>query len=400
MFRTFLFLCMALAVVPLTAAADDPPAVNAPPAAEYMRHAAIPLDRVLKNPDDTKLLRAFCDDAWYEIGMLNDYYGDSAAAGRRLKEFTAALAQIQPSTKGRSKDRSPLEVNKQQLESWEREIAINPVSLTELETALTADPNNYELYLKWFFKSGNVIGREAIHDPDRAQSLNEAAKRYSAALAEKTHSAEIKRDIGMWSQGLLAGLRERQIEMERQRLALVGADAPTLVVDSWVNSEPLALAGLKGKVVLLDFWGVDANRIGSVPNIRDWDERYKDKGLVVIAVTRSNGLYQWDAAEQRVMQLVDSQTGKLAYGQALKLPQKIETLQELAKFHKLNYPLTNWGVRDFGNSAYSSLEGPTGLVVIDRQGKIRLVRATPRADDARDVERLLAELLAAPGGEE
>jgi peroxiredoxin len=83
-----------------------------------------------------------------------------------------------------------------------------------------------------------------------------------------------------------------------------------------------------------------------------------------------------------------------------KLPQKIETLQELAKFHKLNYPLTNWGVRDFGNSAYSSLEGPTGLVVIDRQGKIRLVRAIPRADDARDVERLLAELLAAPGGEE
>jgi hypothetical protein len=398
MFRTFLFLCMALAVVPLTASADDPPAVNAPPAAEYMRHAAIPLDRVLKNPDDAKLLAAFCDDALYEIGMLNEFYGNSAAAGRRLKEFAAALAQIQPTIKRRS--RSPLEVNKPQLESWEREIAINPVSLTELETALTADPNNYESYRKWFFKTGNVIGREAIHDPDRAQALNEAAKRYSAALAEKTHSAEIKRDIGMWSQGLLAGQRERQIEMERQRAALVGADAPPLVVDAWVNSEPLTLAGLKGKVVLLDFWGMDANRISSVPNIRDWDERYKDKGLVVIAVTRSGGLYQWDAAEQRVMPLVDSQTGMKAYRQALKLPQKIETLQELAKFHKLNYPLTNWGVRDFGNSAYSSLEGPTGLVVIDRQGKIRLVRAIPRADDARDVERLLAELLAAPGGEE
>jgi cytochrome c biogenesis protein CcdA/thiol-disulfide isomerase/thioredoxin len=53
----------------------------------------------------------------------------------------------------------------------------------------------------------------------------------------------------------------------------------------WLNSEPLTAEALKGKVVLVDFWTYSCiNCLRSLPYIRAWYEKYKDKGLVVIGV--------------------------------------------------------------------------------------------------------------------
>lgn len=54
---------------------------------------------------------------------------------------------------------------------------------------------------------------------------------------------------------------------------------------AWLNSEPLTAAGLRGKVVLIDFWTYSCiNWMRSHPYVRAWAERYKDQGLVVIGV--------------------------------------------------------------------------------------------------------------------
>ena len=34
----------------------------------------------------------------------------------------------------------------------------------------------------------------------------------------------------------------------------VGQPAPEVAGDSWINSEPLIMAGLRGRVVLVEFW--------------------------------------------------------------------------------------------------------------------------------------------------
>jgi cytochrome c biogenesis protein CcdA/thiol-disulfide isomerase/thioredoxin len=53
----------------------------------------------------------------------------------------------------------------------------------------------------------------------------------------------------------------------------------------WINSEPLKLADLKGKVVLVDFWTYSCiNCLRTLPYLRDWHEKYHDKGLVIIGV--------------------------------------------------------------------------------------------------------------------
>jgi cytochrome c biogenesis protein CcdA/thiol-disulfide isomerase/thioredoxin len=53
----------------------------------------------------------------------------------------------------------------------------------------------------------------------------------------------------------------------------------------WLNSPPLTPEALKGKVVLVDFWTYSCiNCLRTLPYVRAWAEKYKDKGLVVIGV--------------------------------------------------------------------------------------------------------------------
>ena len=55
--------------------------------------------------------------------------------------------------------------------------------------------------------------------------------------------------------------------------------------DNWLNSKPLTMADLKGKVVLIDFWTYSCiNCIRTLPYVTKWYDTYKDNGLVVIGV--------------------------------------------------------------------------------------------------------------------
>jgi thiol-disulfide isomerase/thioredoxin len=53
----------------------------------------------------------------------------------------------------------------------------------------------------------------------------------------------------------------------------------------WLNSPPLTAAGLRGKVVLVQFWTYTCiNWLRTLPYVRAWADKYKDHGLVVIGV--------------------------------------------------------------------------------------------------------------------
>jgi thiol-disulfide isomerase/thioredoxin len=56
---------------------------------------------------------------------------------------------------------------------------------------------------------------------------------------------------------------------------------------AWINSEPLRLAdlGAQGKVVLVDFWTFGCyNCRNTLPYVKQWWEKYKDQGLVIVGV--------------------------------------------------------------------------------------------------------------------
>ena len=53
----------------------------------------------------------------------------------------------------------------------------------------------------------------------------------------------------------------------------------------WLNSPPLSLRQLRGRVVLMDFWDYTCvNCLRTLPYVQAWHQRYRDKGLTVIGV--------------------------------------------------------------------------------------------------------------------
>jgi thiol-disulfide isomerase/thioredoxin len=55
--------------------------------------------------------------------------------------------------------------------------------------------------------------------------------------------------------------------------------------NEWLNSPSLSASGLRGKVVLVNFWTYTCiNWRRQLPYVRAWAEKYKDQGLVVVGV--------------------------------------------------------------------------------------------------------------------
>ena len=60
--------------------------------------------------------------------------------------------------------------------------------------------------------------------------------------------------------------------------------APELTNESWLNVDsPLRLANLRGKVVAIDMWTFGCiNCQHVIPSLKEWDEKYRNQGLVII----------------------------------------------------------------------------------------------------------------------
>jgi cytochrome c biogenesis protein CcdA/thiol-disulfide isomerase/thioredoxin len=76
-----------------------------------------------------------------------------------------------------------------------------------------------------------------------------------------------------------------------------GPAAPEFAgVDHWLNSEPLTLAGLRGKVVLVDFWTYSCiNCIRTLPYVENWYQKYGPEGFVVVGVHTPEFAFEHDA---------------------------------------------------------------------------------------------------------
>ena len=90
--------------------------------------------------------------------------------------------------------------------------------------------------------------------------------------------------IGAASVGMTGSLMERMMPAAVQSI-IDGELASLRTANAWLNSQPLTAAGLRGKVVLVDFWTYTCiNWLRTLPYVRAWAEKYKDRGLVVIGV--------------------------------------------------------------------------------------------------------------------
>jgi cytochrome c biogenesis protein CcdA/thiol-disulfide isomerase/thioredoxin len=83
--------------------------------------------------------------------------------------------------------------------------------------------------------------------------------------------------------------------------------APQFVgLTNWINSKPLTLSQLKGKVVLVDFWTFSCiNCIRSLPYLEKWDQAYGSKGLVIIGINTPEFAFEHNPANVQAAVLKD-----------------------------------------------------------------------------------------------
>ena len=68
--------------------------------------------------------------------------------------------------------------------------------------------------------------------------------------------------------------------------AAAASQAPEFVgIEGWLNGGPLSMRGLRGKVVLVNFFArACSNCIAAMPYIRNWHARYRGQGFTVVGV--------------------------------------------------------------------------------------------------------------------
>jgi cytochrome c biogenesis protein CcdA/thiol-disulfide isomerase/thioredoxin len=101
---------------------------------------------------------------------------------------------------------------------------------------------------------------------------------YTLSLQRIERSAAAGRELDR----LLAG---RAHVLPESQLRDFGQAPDFRDVDRWLNSEPLTLRGLRGHVVLVDFWTYSCiNCLRTLPYVERWYETYRRDGLVVVGV--------------------------------------------------------------------------------------------------------------------
>ena len=139
--------------------------------------------------------------------------------------------------------------------------------------------------------------------------------------------------------------------------------APDLASGNWINSEPLKLKDLHGRVVLIEFWTFGCiNCRNTLPFIKSWHDRYQDKGLTVV------GVHSPEFDEERDVEKVRSEVGSLG----------------------IRYPVVTDNAYQTWN-AYNVEAWPT-MFLLDKQGRIRWKHVGE--GDYAEAERLIQQLLA------
>jgi thiol-disulfide isomerase/thioredoxin len=98
--------------------------------------------------------------------------------------------------------------------------------------------------------------------------------------------AAVAVSLGLYLGSPITAARQKMMTMGPKQGAPLSAPlASMLMAQKWINTQPLRQEDLRGKVVLVDFWTFTCvNWLRTLPYVRAWAEKYKDRGLVVVGV--------------------------------------------------------------------------------------------------------------------
>lgn len=139
--------------------------------------------------------------------------------------------------------------------------------------------------------------------------------------------------------------------------------APELVgISTWLNSNPLTIASLKGKVVLIDFWTYSCiNCIRTLPTLTHLDTTYRDKGLVII------GVHAPEFEFEKKVSNIEAATKRYA----IKYPVAVDNTLDTWSAYKNRYWPAHYLINKEGNIVYTHF-GEGGEAITEHNIRVLL----------------------------
>lgn len=243
------------------------------------------------------------------------------------------------------------------------------------------DSNSAQLndLASYFSLRSSQLNQLTYSDPARGLELAKELQARLDAFPVPSDANEL-RQYESFAKNLKTTLSRLESSMVRERL--VGTVAPEFEPQSFVGMDSTTLAGLKGKVVLLDFWAVWCGPcIATFPHLRDWHDAYADKGFAILGMTSDQG-FVWDETKELAVRGID-----------VSHEQELEMLASFRKHHNLRhgFVLTPKGGEYNKQLAVS---GIPQAVLLDKQGVVRMIKVGSGAKNAKDLEEAIQKLLA------
>ncbi|MDQ3908645.1 MAG: TlpA family protein disulfide reductase, partial [Acidobacteriota bacterium] len=343
------------------------------------------------------------DDNYY-LGLLYQLAGENALVAAPLRRFLSESAARDGADKS----------NLQQARRVLAEIAAREGRLEEAESFSAqyaqGDPQNaldtfrLRLALASAYQRANNPQRAAAH----ARAAFDAAKSAETASGDYIQRAQMINSAGVMLADLLVELKKDEeafavsrelldlgltlpsahvyataaellastghaaaVERSIEESSAHAGRAPEIEIARWLDAQPLTLASLRGRVVLLDFWATWCEPCKfTMPRLKSLEDRFKASGLTVVGITEFYG----------------ESDGKT-------LTRDAEMAQIAAFKKRLRLPYA-FGVADSdANDLRYGVRALPTAVVIDRRGVVRYIAVGAPDSDDQVLEGVIKRLL-------
>ncbi len=133
-----------------------------------------------------------------------------------------------------------------------------------------------------------LLGSALLFTTDIPTELAASAPSYVTGLQRVERSAPVGRDLRTLTRSSANAPSAVAAAAHADTLHNYGRAPNFAGIGTWINTpagRPLTLAGLRGKVVLIDFWTYSCvNCIRTLPYLKAWYARYHRDGLVIVGV--------------------------------------------------------------------------------------------------------------------